>query len=129
MPDENPAIQSQPAPTGEGSEITQMVIDDLAARREVGIQRYGRPLRMFNGRNALIDAYQEALDLTVYLRQRLAEDEAKAASDPEPINVDASFSATWKQHKQSMFPTFGMNAARTFFEAGLNCGRAEGAKP
>lgn len=31
------------------------------------------PLQPHNGRNALIDAYQEALDLVVYLRQALEE--------------------------------------------------------
>jgi hypothetical protein len=31
------------------------------------------PLQAHNGRNALIDAYQEALDLVVYLRQAIEE--------------------------------------------------------
>ena len=63
----------QVAPTGEGLEITQLVVRDLKDRREAGIARYGTPLRAGNGRNALIDAYQEALDLCVYLRQVLTE--------------------------------------------------------
>jgi hypothetical protein len=31
------------------------------------------PLRAHNGRDALVDAYQEALDLCVYLRQVIQE--------------------------------------------------------
>jgi hypothetical protein len=41
----------------------------LVERREVGVNRYRTPLRTFNGRNALVDALQEALDLCIYLHQ------------------------------------------------------------
>ncbi len=80
----------QAAPTGEGIEITQLVVRDLKDRRNAGIARYGTPLRAHNGRNALIDAYQEALDLCVYLRQALTEqgwaDENIAEYDWKPEN-------------------------------------------
>jgi hypothetical protein len=68
------ATAKQPAPTGNGADITDMVIQDLTIRRKIGTEKYGTALRAFNGRNAMVDAYQEVLDLTVYLRQRLAED-------------------------------------------------------
>lgn len=42
---------------------------DIARRKEIGVARYGQPLQAGNGRNALRDAYEEALDLLVYLRQ------------------------------------------------------------
>ena len=42
---------------------------DLDQRKRVGMLKYGESLRPFNGRNALIDAYQEALDLSLYLKQ------------------------------------------------------------
>lgn len=41
----------------------------LAGRKRLGVERYGQPLQAFNGRDALRDAYEEALDLLVYLRQ------------------------------------------------------------
>jgi hypothetical protein len=50
-----------------------MVIADIVARRQVGIQRYGTALQSHNGRDALQDAYEEALDLACYLRQAIAE--------------------------------------------------------
>ena len=37
-------------------------------RRAQGIERYGVPLQRGNGRDHLVDALQEALDLMAYLR-------------------------------------------------------------
>ena len=34
---------------------------------------HGTPLQAHNGRDPLVDAYQEALDLAVYLRQAIEE--------------------------------------------------------
>lgn len=50
------------------------VVADIEARKEIGLQRYGTLLQAFNGRDALLDAYQEALDLCQYLRQVNEED-------------------------------------------------------
>jgi len=55
--------------------VTQQVICDLLAREQVGIQTYGDTLRTFNGRRALVDAYQEAIDLVQYLKQEIMERE------------------------------------------------------
>lgn len=78
------AIAEQPAPiTGieAGAAVWPMVfespglalpdwlIDDMKERHELGVKRYGTPLRVWNGRDPLTDAYQEALDLVVYLQQ------------------------------------------------------------
>jgi hypothetical protein len=43
------------------------VIDDMRQRDAMGRARYGVPLTADNGRDHLVDAYQEALDLLVYL--------------------------------------------------------------
>lgn len=45
------------------------LIPDMLERDRIGRERYGVPLRVWNGRDALADAYQEALDLVVYLEQ------------------------------------------------------------
>jgi hypothetical protein len=67
-------IQDQPPPVpNAGRPIWELVIDDMKARDQTGQQRYGTPLQAFNGRDPLIDAYQEALDLCVYLRQAIEE--------------------------------------------------------
>jgi thymidylate synthase (FAD) len=73
------ATTPQPAPTGNGADITDMVVRDLTDRREAGTLKYGTSLRAFNGRNALIDAYQESLDMTLYLRQKLTENGERSA--------------------------------------------------
>lgn len=64
----------QPAPAANASTpIWDLVIADMRNRDNIGRQRYGTPLQANNGRDALVDAYQEALDLVVYLRQVIEE--------------------------------------------------------
>lgn len=60
-------------------EIVSQVKQDLDERRKKGIETYGEPLRPFNGRDALWDAYEEALDLACYLRQAIVEQDAELA--------------------------------------------------
>lgn len=67
---------SQPAPTGNGPSVTDAVMEDLRYRREHGINKYGTELRANNGRDPLVDAYQEVLDLALYLKQTLMERDA-----------------------------------------------------
>jgi len=65
----------QPPPT-EGAEsvsVTDQVVDDLCVRREGGVLKYGTELKTNNGRCGLVDAYQEALDLVLYLRKEIME--------------------------------------------------------
>lgn len=73
--DSDPATVKQPAPKGKGSPILGMVLADLTNRALEGKEKYGEPLLANNGRNALWDAYQEALDLAMYLRQAIEEQE------------------------------------------------------
>jgi hypothetical protein len=54
-------------------DVQSMVIADIEARRELGRQRYGTALQPHNGRDVLRDAYEEAIDLAMYLRQAIAE--------------------------------------------------------
>lgn len=55
--------------------VHELVTTDLARRAEQGLRTYGKPLLPHNGRNALQDAYEEALDLACYLKQALIEQE------------------------------------------------------
>ena len=64
----------QPAPVAnELPAVWPLVIMDMAARDQVGRACYGVPLQPHNGRDALRDAYEEALDLCAYLRQAIME--------------------------------------------------------
>src|SRR5690554_990645 len=65
--------ETQPTPRGTGKEIGKLVLHDIEKRIEKGIDTYGEPLKAHNGRNAMVDAYEEALDLAIYLRQVIEE--------------------------------------------------------
>lgn len=76
-------INDQPPPTHNQSKpIWELVVEDMKQRDQVGRERYGTPLQAHNGRDALIDAYQEALDQCVYLRQAI--EECKQGADITP---------------------------------------------
>lgn len=53
--------------------IHDLAIADMRERDRVGRERYGTPLTAHNGRDQLVDGYQEALDLAVYLRAAIEE--------------------------------------------------------
>lgn len=77
MATEFDAAARQPLPKGTGPEIAPLVVADLQARVSAGEKKYGERLRAHNGRDALLDAYQEALDLAMYLRQAIYEETGK----------------------------------------------------
>lgn len=67
---------SKPEPPPEDSlspAIYDLLVKDLDDRDKFGQKKYGTRLKPHNGRDALKDAYQEAIDLVVYLRQALYE--------------------------------------------------------
>lgn len=67
-------IVDQPAPQRtDGASMHDLVIADMHERKQVGKERYGTILQAHNGRDALVDAYQEVLDTAVYLRQAIEE--------------------------------------------------------
>lgn len=78
-----PATAAQPAPSGDGVDVTESLValphvptelaQDFARRSLQGRAKYGVTLRTHNGRDALVDAYQEACDLCVYLHQAYLE--------------------------------------------------------
>lgn len=78
--DAQPATAKQPTPSGKGDPILGMVLADLTNRALEGREKYGEALKANNGRNALWDAYQEALDLAMYLRQAI-EEQHRAQTD------------------------------------------------
>jgi hypothetical protein len=60
----------------------RLVIADMHARREVGIRRYGKPVTPLiedelDAEDWLQHAYEEALDLAVYLKAEIERRRAK----------------------------------------------------
>ncbi|HAQ03028.1 TPA: hypothetical protein DCQ22_04010 [Candidatus Nomurabacteria bacterium] len=75
----NKASIPEPAPVSNDlPNVWDLVLQDMQARDVMGLQKYKTHLQPFNGRDPLWDAYQEALDLVVYLRQAIFEKEQYA---------------------------------------------------
>ena len=63
----------EPPPKKGKVNVTDAVIADIAERSKIGTEKYGTPLMTHNGRKPLVDAYQEILDMAVYIKQELLE--------------------------------------------------------
>ncbi len=67
-------IWGEPDPKGnDNPSIHDLVVKDIESRKKFGLHKYGKHLQAGNGRNALKDAYEEALDLACYLKQLMEE--------------------------------------------------------
>lgn len=74
MSDQRSLSSPEPMPIPVSSRpIWELVIEDMQDRDRMGREKYGTPLQAHNGRRPLVDAYQEVLDLAVYLRQSIEE--------------------------------------------------------
>ena len=65
--------QKAPAKDNPHPAVWPLVMRDMIDRDQSGREKYGVPLKAHNGRDTLLDAYQEALDLAVYLRTAIYE--------------------------------------------------------
>lgn len=63
----------EPMPTKGKENVTEALIRDLRERSELGKRKYGTHLETFNGRDPLVDGFQELLDLAQYWKQVLME--------------------------------------------------------
>lgn len=107
----NPATVIQADPTANSSRpVWELVIEDMRARDQVGRAKYGTPLRAHNGRDALVDAYQEALDLCVYLRQAIE----------ERAPTDARRCAIWEAINEYTAACGGDTSNRTISDRRMN---------
>ena len=67
-------VDKQPPPIrNHNPALWDLVVADMQQRDQFGVAKYGTRLQGKNGRDFLADAYQEALDLVVYLRGALWE--------------------------------------------------------
>lgn len=53
--------------------VLESLCADVKARQELGISRYGRPLQAHNGRDVLLDLYEELLDGLAYCATAMEE--------------------------------------------------------
>lgn len=107
--DDKPAgvIREQPAPVpNDRPAVWDLVIEDMRARDALGRESYGTPLQAGNGRDALRDAYEEALDLCVYLRQAIEERDVFKGGQRELVYTQESL------YNPDFPPTFRPGEAR-----------------
>ena len=78
---------AQPAPKrNDNPAVWSLVMRDMTERDIFGAEKYGTRLQPGNGRDFLLDAYQEALDLVVYLRGAIYERD-EIATVKESLNA------------------------------------------
>lgn len=69
-----PGTHKNPPPKFQGVEVTPLVIKDLEERAKLGAEKYGGSLHSDDGRNTLIDLYQELLDAVEYIRSLIEQE-------------------------------------------------------
>lgn len=110
-------VTEQPLPEGNDNLlIHDLVSKDIQKRKEVGIKRYGQALQANNGRDGLLDAYEEVLDASVYLRQELEERFAVLHYIVKMFN-DAGFQMPERDYKQLPAMLGDMQLALRDFES------------
>lgn len=81
MSDVRDPDRDQVAPTpNNNASCHDLVMKDLEERKAFGLRKYNSLLQAHNGRDFVLDAYEEVLDLAVYLRGKL-EEEKHVSSD------------------------------------------------
>jgi hypothetical protein len=69
------------------TEVLPLVLQDITDRVQVrGMATYGRPLTTGDGRDSLWDAYEEVLDLAVYIRKEIEERRLSRERFASPVN-------------------------------------------
>lgn len=89
MSDTRDPDTDQPLPVVNDRPFVQdLVVADIEERKLHGIRKYGTALQSGNGRDMLQDAYEEALDLAIYLRGAIDErDHAGRCGYPRCISM------------------------------------------
>jgi hypothetical protein len=82
-----PKINSRPV-------IHDLVIEDIKERQAIGTAEYGTGLQAHNGRNALQDAYEEALDMACYIKQKIVEDAEPEQPEQDFVVRSVPYAAT-----------------------------------
>lgn len=78
----DPATDQQLPVVNDRPFVQDLVVADIEQRKAHGIRKYGTALQSGNGRDMLLDAYEEALDLAIYLRGAIDERD-RESSDTE----------------------------------------------
>ncbi len=61
--------------------IHDLMINDIKGRKRYGVERHGSTLLAHQGRNSLLDAYHQSLDMAAFLKTQLAEEAEPRITD------------------------------------------------
>lgn len=86
-------------------QLTNYVENDFIERERLGVESYGTPLHTHNGRDALVDAYEELLDAFMYLTQYGSE------NDWDEYSTDLALSNTASAIREIVYMLNGRNGA------------------
>lgn len=64
--------------------LWDQVIEDMRQREEMGHRKYGKLLDVGDGRDFLVEAFEEALDQVVYLKAAIVERDKQRSRDALP---------------------------------------------
>lgn len=77
MGDTRDPESDQPAPKPGGYPVQAVLIAAIQQRMEFGLKKYGRPLETHNGRDPLLDMWEEMMDMISYFTQFVLEQGTK----------------------------------------------------
>lgn len=110
------ASEYQPDPVSGKRIVVEGVVSDILERAEEGKKKYGTYLMTDNGREAMWDAYQEALDLVMYLKQHLMENEAvRDKNDMLDELVETGFLRITGYDELQTFIGYKLNGVESFY--------------
>lgn len=66
-------VDQPPPKPNDGPAVWSLVVKDMNFRDETGFKRYGVRLQPHNGRDTLMDLYEELLDAVVYTKTYMLE--------------------------------------------------------
>lgn len=95
MPTNLNAPEPMPHP-GVGRDIWSLVVEDMKSRDQLGFEKYKQRLQIHDGRNHLVDAYQECLDQAVYLRQEIEERQSPKTLNDYAAECHTAAAQWWK---------------------------------
>ena len=95
-PNQSPSIHDLVIKRIEGDRLLSSLTPELQARKQVGLDTYGVPLQVNNGRPVGVDEFQELVDAVVYLEKSYQE-----TGDPEWLDIQYVVlrAAAWLQRK------------------------------
>ncbi len=77
MENKSPNTKQPPSIKNNLPYVWDLVLKDIDEKDKMGKKKHGTRLQPHNGRDSLHDAYQEALDMVVYIRQAIYERDGK----------------------------------------------------